>query len=367
MMEKWRFLNLGTVDHVSYWTYPEAVMKAKSEGGMPNAIVFSTPQDKMVSVGYYQDADKEVNLPLCKEMNIDVARRYGFGGGTLLYDQNSFLFHIIVDSDRFPKDYPELMMANAPVLLKSLEKLGINAKFFPINDVLTASGKKIGMMSTFRTDYPNITYITCSLHRDVDVELAMQVITPPAEKFKDKAAKTVRDRISTVTQELGYTLPSNKHLAAVLSGMEEGYGMVLEDDQLNEHEKNIYKECYQNNSKDDFLKRCNESYIFKDELPLVNQGQLVRSEFRYKGSKLIRVVVLLEGKMIRRVGISGDYYAYPWHLTDAMEKALEGTPATNESIKSCVYDTFEKENGETAMITPDEFVSTIFTAVKDAE
>ena len=109
MVEQWRFLNLGSVDPVSYWSYPEAVMKAKASEKVPNTVVFSIPNRPTVNIGYYQDVEKEVNLGLCEEMGVDIVRRFGFGGGSLLYDQSSRLFHIIVDADRFPTDYEELI------------------------------------------------------------------------------------------------------------------------------------------------------------------------------------------------------------------------------------------------------------------
>ncbi len=364
MTEKWRLLDLGYVDPVSYWTYPEAVTVAKAAAKVPNTIVFSIPDRRTVNVGYYQDVEKEVNLDLCKKMGVNVVRRFGFGGGALLYDDDSRLFHIIVDSDRFPKKYEELITYSSQGLLKGVRHLGIEAKFVPINDVITGSGKKIGMCSNFRTDFEKVTYVTISLHRNVDIDLAMQLITPPAEKFKDKDAKAVKDRITTISKELGHLVSTEDLMKATRKGFEEAYGIELYDGELTQEEKEYHDKAVERNAGVDFLYKYSEKVKFKDELDLIKERKLKRSEFIYKGKKLIRVVVLTEADHIRNVMISGDYYAYPWDITDQIESVLKGCPADKNIIRKEVNRKFKETNGEVALISPDEFADTIIGALE---
>jgi lipoate-protein ligase A len=359
MAEQWRFLNLGYVDPVSYWTYPEAVMRAKAESEIPNTLAVSIPTKRTVNIGYYQDIDKEVNVPLCKEMDVEIVRRFGFGGGGILYDQDSRLYHIIVDSDRFPKDYEELMTYSSKGLLNAVQNLGIEVNFVPINDVISASGKKIGMCSSFRTDYPNVTYITVSLHRTVDIELAMKLITPPAEKFQDKVAKSIRDRITTVNDELGTIVSSEDLLNATKMGFEKAYGITLYDGELTSQEKEFYKKSIKRNMTRQFLYKYSEGEKFGSDLDRVKNGELKRSEFIYKGKKLIRVVSLTKGDIIENVMISGDYYAYPWNMTDHMEAKLKGCKIDFGEIRKRIKGAFEELNGEVALISPEEFIKTV--------
>ncbi len=367
MTERWRFLNLGYVEPVSYWTYPEAVTMAKATGKVPNTIVFSIPNKRTVNVGYYQDVEKEVNLNLCKEMGVDVVRRFGFGGGALLYDTNSRLFHIIVDSDRFPKNYEELIGYSSRSLLRGVQNLGINAKFVPINDVITESGKKIGMCSNFRTDFENVTYVTISLHRDVDIDLAMQLITPPAEKFKDKDAKAVKDRITTISKELGHLVSTEDLMKATRKGFEEAYGIELYDGELTQEENEYHDKAAKRNVSEDFLYKYSEKVKFRNELDLVKKGKLKRSEYIYKGKKLIRVVTLVDKGHIRNIMISGDYYAYPWDITDQLEFTLKGCPVDEDIIRKKVGGTFAEAKAEVALISPGEFADTIIGTLRNTK
>lgn len=363
MKEQWRFLNLGYVDPVSYWTYPEAVMLAKSQGKVPNSVVFSIPSRPTVNIGYYQDVEKEVQLDLCKTMGIEVVRRYGFGGGALLYDGDSRLFHIMVDSDRFPTDYVQLMAYASSGLIESVKNVGLEAKFVPINDVVTQSDKKIGMCSSFRTDFRNVTYVTISLHRNVNVELAMKVLTPPPEKFKDKTAQTVKDRITTIGRELQRDISSDELIQAVKNGFEKAYNIDLRDGQLTEDERTYYDEAMRRNGRREFLYKYSESEKFGKDLDLLKTGALQRSEFIYKGAKLIRVVTLTDRNSIQNIMICGDYYAYPWSMTDQLESVLKGCPIDEKTIRERITKAFKDAQGEVALISPEEFVATIMGAL----
>jgi hypothetical protein len=241
--------------------------------------------------------------------------------------------------------------------------LGINAKFVPINDVITESGKKIGMCSNFRTDFENVTYVTISLHRDVDIDLAMQLITPPAEKFKDKDAKAVKDRITTISKELGHIVSTEDLMNATRKGFEEAYGIELYDGELTREEKEYHDRAIKRNSSADFLYKYSEKVKFRDEIDLIREGKLRRSEFIYKGKKLIRVVVLTDKDYIKNIMISGDYYAYPWNITDQVESILKGCPVDKDVILEKVKDKFHEVHGEIALISPDEFSIPIIEAL----
>jgi lipoate-protein ligase A len=367
MKEQWRFLNLGYVEPISYWSYPEAVTIAKSRGLVPNTVVFSIPKRTHVNIGYYQDVEKEVRLDLCKSMDIEVVRRYGLGGGALLYNDDSRLFHIIVDSNRFPEDYVQLMLQTSRGLLEAVRNVGIEADFVPINDVMTKSGKKIGMCSNFRTDYGNVSYITISLHRDVDVELAMKVLTPPPEKFKDKTAQTVKDRITTLGKELQRDISSDELIEAVRRGFEKAYDIDLKDGPLAAEEQSYYNEAVKRNGTHQFLYKYSEGEKFGKDLDLVKKGALRRSEFVYKGAKLVRVVTLTDANSIRNIMISGDYYAYPWDMTDRLESALKGCPMGEEHVRERIIAGFRDAGGEIALMSPEEFITTVNGALNQKQ
>ena len=58
------------------------------------ALVIVSPRDPLVSIGYFQDADREVDLSFCREHGISYMRREVGGGATYL-DENQIFYHVI--------------------------------------------------------------------------------------------------------------------------------------------------------------------------------------------------------------------------------------------------------------------------------
>ena len=48
------------------------------------ALVVVSPKTPLASIGYFQDAEQEVDLQYCKELGIPFMRREGGGGATYL-------------------------------------------------------------------------------------------------------------------------------------------------------------------------------------------------------------------------------------------------------------------------------------------
>ena len=68
------------------------------------ALVLVSPSSPLVSIGYFQDAEQEVDLSYCKQAAIPFMRREVGGGATFL-DENQIFYQLIwkKDNPRFPK------------------------------------------------------------------------------------------------------------------------------------------------------------------------------------------------------------------------------------------------------------------------
>ena len=120
------------------------------------------------------------------------------------------------------------------------------------------------------------------------------------------------------------------------------------------------------NGSEEFLYKHTEREKFGRDLQLVEEGGLRRSEAIYKGKKLIRVVSLLDQDSIRNIMIAGDYYAYPWDMTDQLEETLKGCKLDKDLIREKVRQKYDDVKGETALISPDEFADTIINSIEKA-
>src|SRR4030042_871551 len=82
------------------------------------ALVIVSPQTPLVSIGYFQDVEQEVDLPYCKARSIPFMRREVGGGATYL-DENQVFYQLIwkKDNPRFPKMIQEIFpwFSEAPI------------------------------------------------------------------------------------------------------------------------------------------------------------------------------------------------------------------------------------------------------------
>ena len=73
------------------------------------ALVLVSPKTPLVSVGYFQNAEREVDLGYCEAQNLPVMRREVGGGATYL-DQHQIFYQVIWNrtNPTFPKRIKEI-------------------------------------------------------------------------------------------------------------------------------------------------------------------------------------------------------------------------------------------------------------------
>ncbi len=115
----------------------EALFKAVSAGTSLPTLRFYTWEPPAVSVGYFQNSLREVDLSVCREMGIDVVRRLT-GGRAVLHDRE--LTYSIISPDNsfnFPDNILGTYKIISSCLVSGLNSIGLNA-------LLTPSVRKAG-------------------------------------------------------------------------------------------------------------------------------------------------------------------------------------------------------------------------------
>jgi lipoate-protein ligase A len=141
-----------------------------------------------VSIGYFQSMDEEVDVKNCKQMGIDVVRRITGGGAVLHESELTYSF--------ITKIYPQNIIESyywicAPVVI-CINKLGFDAKFVPLNDIII-NNKKVSGNAQTRKKNTLLQHGTILL--DVNVEKMFSVLKVPSEKVKDKMISDVNSRV----------------------------------------------------------------------------------------------------------------------------------------------------------------------------
>ena len=107
----------------------EALLDWHSEGSIPPIIRFYEWNPATLSIGYFQQAERDINLQAVKDQNLGFVRR-PTGGRAVLHDQE--LTYSIIVSENYP-DMPETVTEAYRVLSEGLllgfRKLGLDAYF----------------------------------------------------------------------------------------------------------------------------------------------------------------------------------------------------------------------------------------------
>jgi lipoate-protein ligase A len=167
-------------------------------------------QPPCVSIGYFQSMEEEVDVLKCGTMGVDVVRRITGGGAVLHEFELTYTF--------ITKNYPANILESyelicEPVVL-CLNRLGYNAKYVPLNDIVVDNKKVSGNAQT-RKNNTLLQHGTILLA--VDIEKMFSMLKVPSEKIKDKMIKDVNARVTGI----------NKSFEEVASNLKESFAELF--------------------------------------------------------------------------------------------------------------------------------------------
>ncbi len=129
-MTAWRLLELEIYDAFMNMAMDEAILRARIQSVVPNTLRFYRWKPSAVSVGRFQEIEKEVQLDNCRKHNVDVVRRIT-GGGTVYHDaQDEITYSVIArKEDLGAEEIAAVYSRIYAGLAESLRILGIHADF----------------------------------------------------------------------------------------------------------------------------------------------------------------------------------------------------------------------------------------------
>jgi lipoate-protein ligase A len=361
MAKEWRLIKMEPETHADAMFASAAIERAINEGISPSTVLLSKPEKDCITIGYFQDPEKDVNLDYCREQGFVLMRRTT-AGGTIFTSKD-----IVVKFLHFAKSEPEVPIDDLdrayrqllpPIAKRASEHFGIDVVYKPIND-MTIGGKKAYMSNFIYRG--NILYFQGGFQRiSVPKEQAAKAIPVAPEKMKDRAAATVEEWITDLGTEIKREPSFEEVWPLYLETIEKAYKVKLIEGELSAKEKEYSEGAKKQLMSDDWYYARAESRKFGTIPPDVK-----RAEFRVKAvSGLIRAVTLTKEDIIQNISITGDFSASPITIIDEMEDALKGVKADEKVVREKIEGIFNKPGVSIPLATPDDFATAVMGAVK---
>ncbi|MEA2022620.1 MAG: lipoate--protein ligase family protein, partial [Candidatus Caldatribacteriota bacterium] len=133
---EWRLIKDGYHTGFMNMAIDEAIMIAHRKGLVPPTIRFYQWLPPTVSLGYFQDLKKEVDIDVCRKSGIDIVRR-PTGGKAVLHDQE--LTYSFIISEKHPLINNSILETYKKIsggMIRGLSYLGITADLVPLKEKL---------------------------------------------------------------------------------------------------------------------------------------------------------------------------------------------------------------------------------------
>ncbi len=317
----WRLLDLGALDGYEIQSVYEAIACSVGKGAQPNTLVLCHPKSPYVCVGYHQDISKEADEEYCKASALPIVRRQT-GGGTVYLDSEQQFYHLII---RSPGSIPPKLDAMyekylAPAV-ETYRSFGLNAQFKPLNDIVIGGKKASGNGAASLED---CVVIIGNLILDISPEKLTRVLKVPSEKFREKAARSIEEWMTSFARELGRAPDRSVVKSAYVKAFESLFG-TLEKGQMTEEENKKWKEVIARLKSDEWTrgrirKVANEKRAQSTKI----SGNVAIIESSYKAQKLIRITMRVIDDKIDEISLTGDFFTHPCDALVKIEDALVG-------------------------------------------
>lgn len=346
-----RLVDVGLVSPLRSQTLFHAVAYAM-EADSPDTIMLISSERPYVSIGYHQEADREVDLEYCREHGLPVLRRE-VGGGAVYLDSGQVFTQWLFQRRHLPADVGERFRLYATPLVETYRALGVNASFRPVNDVHVA-GRKIG--GTGAAVIGEAAVMAGSLMFDFNFELMARVLKVPSEKMRDKVYQSLNEYMTTLTRQLGRTPDREAITRLYVQKCAEALGRQIVPGELTERELAVASELDERFASDAWLHQ--KGGLRQHGVKIHQDVRVVEAAYKAPGG-LVRVTARLRHGRIDDLSLSGDFTLLPASGVGAIERALRGLSLDAESCTRRVQEVYRSLGLQSPGLTPEAIAQAV--------
>jgi lipoate-protein ligase A len=238
----WRLLKLETCDAFMNMAIDEAVLRARIENLVPNTLRFYCWKPSAVSIGRFQNIEKEVQLDNCKKYGVNVVRRIT-GGGTVYHDaEDEITYSVVVHkSDLNATDITSVYARIYDGLAAAIRIVGSQADF-NVGDSkhcpnITINGRKISGSAQSHKREVVLQHGTFLI--GVDLLKMFTFLRVPWAETCTEVVSVAQRKITSIREELHRTVSITEMNEALIKGFQKALHMKLVDGKLSTHERRL--------------------------------------------------------------------------------------------------------------------------------
>ncbi|MCG3215646.1 MAG: hypothetical protein KAS63_02950 [Candidatus Heimdallarchaeota archaeon] len=347
MTSKWRLLNLSELPWIKTQSVYHAVSLIQDEFGTPNTLILTWPNQAYVCIGLHQIIDLSVELEYIKSNNLPYVRR-ATGGGSVYLDQNQVFYQIICKKEDYPLPLEDFYKTFLEPVVKTYREYAIPAEYTPINDIIAddrkisgngavSFGKSRVLVGNFIFDFPAL-------------EMS-KILKVPDEKFRDKIAKSLTERMGSFTYFLDPVPTKNEVVETYLEYFQKILDIEFYHGTLSDEELEKMSEIEKLYSTKEWV-----YYVEKKGDELLQQKIKSGTYFSFRNKKfpggLVQIFLNSEKGRIKEIIISGDFTISPPYILPEIELELVGKRLDEEVLLKVLLGLYSTLNIETPGITP---------------
>jgi len=315
MSTEWRLLDDGVHEARHHFAVEEALARLMDEGNSPPTLRLRQVHPA-VFVGVYQNTWSEVDMAYCQAHNIQIVRRAN-GGGAVYHEMGSFCFSAFFRRRVFAQSEAELYRLFAAPAIRTCADYGVEAGFQGRNDLLVGGRKIYGsaQLSWYDAFVQSGTFLV-----NMDFDVMERALTPPALKFAGKLAGSIRERVTSLSREVGRVLDTREVMDRFVHHASDVLNISLASGELMPEEQRLADELFA-------VKYSTEEW----NLGSRPEYQVVVADRAADG--VISLSADMEGETIRRVRITGDLLISDHRWLEHLEQSLCGcSPQETQDI-----------------------------------
>ncbi|MBE3569755.1 MAG: lipoate--protein ligase family protein [Bacillales bacterium] len=255
--EVWKFIDSGKCSPSFNMALDEALLDWHSKGEIPPVIRFYGWDPPTLSIGYFQKAEKEIDLEAVKKHGLGFVRRPTGGRGVLHEHELTYSVIVTEEHPRMPKTVTEAYRVISKGILKGFQYLGLDAYFAiphteeeknklkdPRSSVcfdapswyeLVVEGRKVA--GSAQTRQKGVILQHGSILLDLDEEKLFSLFRYPSERVKERMMKLFKNKAVAINEISSKPITIEMAKEAFKKGFEDGLNIQLEPYELTEREK----------------------------------------------------------------------------------------------------------------------------------